>query len=83
MTVTEDQGASPSPARAQFGGGRQHLSPNRQSNRGASKLEFALSPAESGVNNFLIVTFCHPVFFAGRATLQKEKARDCSRAFRF
>ena len=56
--LTEDQDASRSPARAQFGGGRQHLPPNRQSNRGALKLEFALSPAESSVNNFLIVTFC-------------------------
>ena len=58
--ITEHQDASPSPARAQFGRGRQHLPPNRQSNRGPSQLEFALSPAESSVNNFLIVTFCHP-----------------------
>jgi ribosome-binding ATPase len=63
VTVTEDQDASRSPARAQFGGGQQHLPPNRQSNRGASKLEFALSPAESIVNNFLIVTFCPTLFY--------------------
>src|SRR5579863_5430235 len=61
--ITEDQDASPSPARAQFGGGRQHLPPNRQSNRGASKLELALSPAESRVNNFPIVTFCRTLFY--------------------
>ena len=73
--ITEDQDASPSPARAQFGGGRRHLPSNRQSNRGASKLELALSPAESGVNKFLIVTFCHPVFSAGRAAQHIQKGR--------
>src|ERR1700675_1772423 len=73
MMVTEDQDASRSPARAQFGCGRQPLPPNRQSNRGASKLESTLSSAESSLNNFLIVTFCHPVFLAGRAALHNEK----------
>jgi hypothetical protein len=36
-----------------------HCISNRQSNRGASKLESTLSPAESSAKKFLTVTFCH------------------------